>query len=930
MATNQRGQSSRFTGIVLFGSALTVFVALAAVIILSSSPLRSWLRQVSLDTAGINNVAADAPVTAVSLGSANITELTGEVTLDATGLKTITAGDVNNDGYDDFLIASKTNDDTGLNAGAAYLVYGRSTVLTSESLSGSANTVSEFTGEAPSDYAGTIVGPAGDVNNDGYADFLITAYQPGPGVGNGLTYLIYGKAETFASQVSLGAAGIIKFTGEAVNDAAGAMANGVGDVNNDGYDDFMIGATANDDTALNAGAAYLIYGQAADLVSANLSTAVEFAGEATSDGAGVSISGGDFNNDGYSDMLISAATYAANNLGRTYLFYGKAEAFTSANLSTADAMFTGEVAEDASGINIDSAGDVNNDTYDDILIASAANDDAGTGAGAAYLIYGQAAALASASLSTAVEFTGEAAGDAAGNSVSRAGDINADGYDDFLIGAPLNNDAASDAGAAYLIYGKAETFVSASLSTFVEYTGEAASDRSGNSVSAGGDINNDGYNDILISSRLSDDGAVDAGALYIVYYQPPTVSLSAATQTVAESVASGTVTAQLALAFPYTVTVPYTVSGTATGGGTDYTLANGNITIPVGSTSGDVSFTIFDDFTYELDETMIVTIGRPSYGTLSGTTVQTITITNNDNPSKVIVNPATTAVKTVTVLTPMIATEIVEGDDLSVTWQYTGIIPAVNIYLSTDGGTSWKVMKSNIANEGVTLFSAPFVTTSQALVKVEGTDLATVLATGISDPFYLLKAAGDVPLETIVIPETPTGSVEVATEAETLVANWPGSVRLDTLIKIRGDGDETTTYDAVVYALSADGYRHAFPSESVYFTWYSSFEGITKISAADMAKIKLGSNVTYRPGVKMVKFITGNKVYAVDRGGVLRWVTTEAAARVLYGNDWNTKVDDISDALFASYSFGPIINGEVDYDPNSFTDVVNPGDSLGD
>lgn len=926
MTTNHR--SRRFTSGIFLFSALTVFVVFAAVVLLSSSPLRSWLRQVTLDKAGINAASADAPVTAVSLGSANISELTGEVTLDATGIKTITAGDVNNDGYSDFLVASKTNDDAGLNAGAAYLVYGRSTVLTSESLGGSSNTVVEFTGEAASDYAGTIVGPAGDVNNDGYADFLITSYQPGPGVGNGQTYLIYGQAATFASTTSLGAAGIVKFTGEALNDAAGSMANGVGDVNNDSYDDFMIGATANDDTALNAGAAYLIYGQAAPLVSANLSTAIEFAGEATADTAGVCISGGDFNNDGYSDMLISASTYAANNLGRTYLFYGKAEAFTSANLSTADAIFTGEVAEDSSGINIDSAGDVNNDTYDDIIIAASANDDAGTGAGAVYLIYGQAAHLASASLSTAVEFTGEAAGDAAGNSVSKAGDINADGYDDFLVGAPLNNDAASDAGAAYLIYGQAAALTAASLSTFVEYTGEAASDRAGNSVSTGGDINNDGYLDLLISSRYSDDNAVDAGAVYIVYYQPPTVSLTAATQTVAESVASGTVTAQLALAFPYTVTVPYTVTGTATGGGTDYTLANGNITIPVGTTSGDVSFTVFDDFTYELDETMIVTISRPSYGTLSGTTVQTITITNNDTPSKVISNPATTAAKTITVLTPIIATEIVEGSTMGVTWQYTGVIPAVSVYVSTNGGTSWTVMKANISNEGSTTFAAPFVTTSQALVKVEGTDLATVLATGISDPFYLLKAAGDVPTEIIVIPETPISTGAGSTEAETLIATWPAAVSVDTLIKIRGDGDESTTYDAVVYALSADGYRHAFPNESVYFTWYSSFDDITKISAADMAKIKLGSNVTYRPGSKMVKFTTGNKVYAVDRGGVLRWVTTEAAARVLYGNDWNTKIDDISDALFGSYSFGAIINSEVDYDPNGFTDVVNPGDSL--
>ena len=151
----------------------------------------------------------ESQASTVSLSSSVISELTGEVTLDAAGLKIMLAGDVNGDSYGDFLVGTKTNDDAGLNAGAAYLVYGKSSTLTSESLGGSSNTIVEFTGEAASDYAGTIVGPAGDVNNDGYDDFLITAYQPGPGVGNGLTYLIYGQAAAFASNVSLGSSDIV-------------------------------------------------------------------------------------------------------------------------------------------------------------------------------------------------------------------------------------------------------------------------------------------------------------------------------------------------------------------------------------------------------------------------------------------------------------------------------------------------------------------------------------------------------------------------------------------------------------------------------------------------------------------------------------------------------------------------------------------------
>jgi hypothetical protein len=77
----------------------------------------------------------------------------------------------------------------------------------------------------------------------------------------------------------------------------------------------------------------------------------------------------------------------------------------------------------------------------------------------------------------------------------------------------------------------------------------------------------------------------------------------------------------------------------------------------------------------------------------------------------------------------------------------------------------------------------------------------------------------------------------------------------------------------------------------------------------------LGSNVTYRPGVKMVKFTTVPKVYAVAHGGVLRWVKTENVASDLYGVNWNTKIDDISDAFFANYAFGSDINSSNDYNP---------------
>lgn len=116
-----------------------------------------------------------------------------------------------------------------------------------------------------------------------------------------------------------------------------------------------------------------------------------------------------------------------------------------------------------------------------------------------------------------------------------------------------------------------------------------------------------------------------------------------------------------------------------------------------------------------------------------------------------------------------------------------------------------------------------------------------------------------------------------------------------------------------VYFLGTDGKRHAFPNEKVYFTWYVNFDGVEIVTPAAMASISLGKNVVYRPGVRMVKFTTLNKVYAVTKGGALRWVTSEDVARSLYGAAWNKKIDDISDVFYLDYTFGADVIATSDF-----------------
>jgi hypothetical protein len=116
-----------------------------------------------------------------------------------------------------------------------------------------------------------------------------------------------------------------------------------------------------------------------------------------------------------------------------------------------------------------------------------------------------------------------------------------------------------------------------------------------------------------------------------------------------------------------------------------------------------------------------------------------------------------------------------------------------------------------------------------------------------------------------------------------------------------------------VYYVGSDGKRYVFTNDKAYFTWYTDFSAVKKISDTDLAAIMIGGNVTYKPGVRMVKIQSDPKVYAVGHGGVLHWVSTEAAAAALYGSNWNTKIDDISDAFFVNYTVGSQITTASDF-----------------
>jgi len=460
----------------------------------------------------------------------------GDTSYEYSGWAVSDDGDLNGDGYDDIVIGAPLNSRSHSNAGQIYLFFGRPTGFRMDL--DCANADASFVGEETGDWAGSALDIAGDVNGDGYDDLVIGARynSDAHSYNSGQVYLVLGKSSGWTSGADLSAASA-SFLGEEAYDEAGYSVSGAGDVNNDGYDDFVIGARYSDDFTTNAGQAYLILGKSSgwsmntDLSSASAS----FRGEGMWDEAGYSVSGaGDVNRDGYDDFLVGAPWNgeAHGIAGQVYLILGRASGWgMDVSLGLSSATFWGENGGDAAGYSVGGVGDIDADGYDDILIGAPYNDDAHASAGQAYLILGRPSLPATTDLSAADgSFLGEVASDNAGQNVAGAGDVNGDGYDDFLIGAPFNDDAHSNAGQVYLVLGSATGWaMNRDLSTAeCSFLGENSGDMIGygyygRQLGGGGDVNGDGHADVLIGSMWNSEAHANAGQtwLFMPFAAPP-------------------------------------------------------------------------------------------------------------------------------------------------------------------------------------------------------------------------------------------------------------------------------------------------------------------------------------------------------------------------------------------------------------------------
>jgi hypothetical protein len=419
------------------------------------------------------------------------------------GYAVSTAGDFDGDGFSDVIVGAPNYDHGNNNEGAAWLYYGGW---------GGLGTTAALVGEGGQDFAwfGSAVGTVGDVNGDGFADVVVGAYgYSGGSIREGKVFVWHGSPTGISSGAD--------WTAEVDKAEAyfGRSVGTAGDVNGDGFSDLVVGADGYDGGAgIDEGALFVWHGSAAGLNNGSNGTAANAAWFKRSNQAGAvfgwsAATAGDVNGDGYADIIVGAPLYTRDfdDEGMVWVYHGSAAGLISAPAWSKSAGQAGAHF----GHSVFTAGDVNGDGYADVIAGAPYYD----GKGGAWVYVGTAAGLRSAPVWHGEVFQ---TGAEYGYTVSTAGDVNGDGFSDVIVGAPQHGHASWEKpGFAFAYYGAAGGPAAAAGWS---QEGDEAGGRFGCSVAGAGDVNGDGYADVIVGARDYDNGLYGRGAAWVYLGSP--------------------------------------------------------------------------------------------------------------------------------------------------------------------------------------------------------------------------------------------------------------------------------------------------------------------------------------------------------------------------------------------------------------------------
>jgi hypothetical protein len=426
------------------------------------------------------------------------------------GYSVASAGDVNGDGFDDVLVGAYLYDNGEMNEGRAFLYLGSASGL------GATPVWTAESNQEDAEFGYSVAG-AGDVNGDTFADVIISArLYDFPEPDEGAAFVFHGPLS--------GSASVASANWMAESDQAGAMFGysvaGVGDVDDDSYSDVIIGAPDYDNPETNEGAAFVWLGSSGGLGVSGTPSNADWRAESDQSsgglgaGMGWSVAGaGDVNGDGKSDAIVGAFRYSNGELneGRAFVYHGP----LSGQATTADWTRESNQAVAYFGFSVSGAGDVDGNGYDDVIVGIPNYDNPESEEGAASVYLGSVSGLSLTAVWTGQSHQGSAF---FGYSVATAGDVNGDGYADILVGAPRISAGETEEGRAYLYRGSASGPATSPTWTV---DSDNANARFGSAVSSAGDVNGDGYGDFILGANQYSNPQSNEGAAFVYLGEPP-------------------------------------------------------------------------------------------------------------------------------------------------------------------------------------------------------------------------------------------------------------------------------------------------------------------------------------------------------------------------------------------------------------------------